>query len=683
MSEEQKASQQMEHRSDMAYVRLFHGRTEPNEELSDWGSDGPMIGPVGLTWTYGNLKLHMPGWDDFEWLPEIHDLVLFDGIYYGDLDIFFVGDPGLDDALREFKVVPYSEFIEKTRQRENRPYSTQQKYVAWLASVKRNARLMGCELSMGLVREVDLQRAYAANAKPEEYAKAHAAGILNVPEGSDPADWHPVILTQKKARWLISLLNRVVTEQPSRDVTCQVADAVAELQTCSARATQFDTRELLRSAEAQVAALRSQGWTQGDFAAALRKMLPEPEGKVTMSAAGGMVIADELGDGAVEVPRKVPTLEEIAAMVRREEIDIMASKLPTVEEIDAMVSRGIVAEELKALTCPPPVTDTLEFMRFLETHMMFPDNVPYPNYGKKILHRPLEMPTEAAELAAKADVLIQIGKPNRNDDVMAPGAMKYSVNFSTIKSRPPAALVVLRSCLLDTLRKREAELKGGFVSYGLPPAWLSKLMSVMSHIRTLQFFDLRLGWPAMTAEDVTKAELACSVQYPEQPPASEPWPPPYVPLPVVEQTTGDTENEARAISSESMADEITGIRESASGIGQYYLPGSEQGIKVTPEEAATAIWAGKCVEVPNAGAGSYGTFFASIGFTNVEVWEQSSSAGEWSFTMYDPGQQMWYAGFQSNRYPHHGFRYSISQRLSAATKQELYRLMGAIPDELT
>ena len=36
------------------YMKLFHGRNTPDEDLDDWGADGPIIGP--LQWvhtTYG------------------------------------------------------------------------------------------------------------------------------------------------------------------------------------------------------------------------------------------------------------------------------------------------------------------------------------------------------------------------------------------------------------------------------------------------------------------------------------------------------------------------------------------------------------------------------------------------------------------------------------------------------
>lgn len=79
----------------MLYIRLFHGRDDPEEVLDDWGFDGPLIGPVGITWTYGTVKLHPPSWDDMEFLPTKNGLVAYQGKFYGDFEIFSDGDPAL------------------------------------------------------------------------------------------------------------------------------------------------------------------------------------------------------------------------------------------------------------------------------------------------------------------------------------------------------------------------------------------------------------------------------------------------------------------------------------------------------------------------------------------------------------------------------------------------------------
>jgi len=93
--------------SDQLYLALFHGRSRPDEKLSDWGFDGPIIGPVGIGWTYGGLRLFEPGWNDFEFLPTEDDLVYYDGKYYGDFEVFHAGDPKLATAIRERSAEPH------------------------------------------------------------------------------------------------------------------------------------------------------------------------------------------------------------------------------------------------------------------------------------------------------------------------------------------------------------------------------------------------------------------------------------------------------------------------------------------------------------------------------------------------------------------------------------------------
>lgn len=94
-------------RSDQFYIALFHGRSGPDDKLSDWGLDGPVIGPVGIGWTYGGLKLFAPGWNDFEFLPTKDDLVHYDGKYYGDFEVFHAEDPNLAVAVRERSAEPH------------------------------------------------------------------------------------------------------------------------------------------------------------------------------------------------------------------------------------------------------------------------------------------------------------------------------------------------------------------------------------------------------------------------------------------------------------------------------------------------------------------------------------------------------------------------------------------------
>lgn len=96
------------------YLHLFHGRTDPEEDMDDWGSDGPTIGPLAYVHTtyatdvricfldtgtelqffpplpaVGNKPPHaaFPGPRDINFHD---DMMLFDGIYYGDWSVFIV-----------------------------------------------------------------------------------------------------------------------------------------------------------------------------------------------------------------------------------------------------------------------------------------------------------------------------------------------------------------------------------------------------------------------------------------------------------------------------------------------------------------------------------------------------------------------------------------------------------------
>jgi hypothetical protein len=70
------------------YLRLYHGRKSPAENLEDWGSEGPVFGPYeSIQVTYGShIKMHKSdGFDDLNWYE---DLVYYDGIFYGDMEVF-------------------------------------------------------------------------------------------------------------------------------------------------------------------------------------------------------------------------------------------------------------------------------------------------------------------------------------------------------------------------------------------------------------------------------------------------------------------------------------------------------------------------------------------------------------------------------------------------------------------
>lgn len=84
------------------YLGLFHGRHDPREQMSDWGFDGPAIGP--LKWchtTYASVvkiefenaadapKYFGIAQDPLE-LTIDADMLTFGGAYYGDWTVYYV-----------------------------------------------------------------------------------------------------------------------------------------------------------------------------------------------------------------------------------------------------------------------------------------------------------------------------------------------------------------------------------------------------------------------------------------------------------------------------------------------------------------------------------------------------------------------------------------------------------------
>lgn len=98
----------------MVFLNLFHGRKHPDEQLDDWGSHGPIIGPVNVSMTYGTLKVYDSIWDHFEDLTMFDDLVYYNGIYYGDMEIIIPGDPIVESAAeKDREIHDYDQFLEQ------------------------------------------------------------------------------------------------------------------------------------------------------------------------------------------------------------------------------------------------------------------------------------------------------------------------------------------------------------------------------------------------------------------------------------------------------------------------------------------------------------------------------------------------------------------------------------------
>ena len=102
-----------------------------------------------------------------------------------------------------------------------------------------------------------------------------------------------------------------------------------------------------------------------------------------------------------------------------------------------------------------------------------------------------------------------------------------------------------------------------------------------------------------------------------------------------------------------MCEKATGIPQQGEII--FY---NEEGDKISLEEAKEIIRDNGLIEVPSAGSGSFREIFASLGFGEVEVYDWTSSAGDWSFGV--KNEYVWFSAWQENRYPYHGFKYCIS-----------------------
>ncbi len=92
------------------YFELFHGRKSKKEKLDDWGSSGPIFGP--LEYVHTTYASHIKFAQNGECCDLFtgDDLIYYDGVWYGDWSVFTLD--GKDEVqLREIKsrVTPYVE----------------------------------------------------------------------------------------------------------------------------------------------------------------------------------------------------------------------------------------------------------------------------------------------------------------------------------------------------------------------------------------------------------------------------------------------------------------------------------------------------------------------------------------------------------------------------------------------
>lgn len=67
------------------YVRLFNGSRDPGEQLEDWGSDGPVLGPFRFAHFVWASEINLG--DDGESLKIVDSTVYYGGTYYADFSV--------------------------------------------------------------------------------------------------------------------------------------------------------------------------------------------------------------------------------------------------------------------------------------------------------------------------------------------------------------------------------------------------------------------------------------------------------------------------------------------------------------------------------------------------------------------------------------------------------------------
>jgi hypothetical protein len=71
------------------YLQLYHGRSDPAQEMDDWGFDDPTFGP--LTHVVDVYLTHVRLYGDGPvelWLETRDDMIVWKCLYYGDMSVF-------------------------------------------------------------------------------------------------------------------------------------------------------------------------------------------------------------------------------------------------------------------------------------------------------------------------------------------------------------------------------------------------------------------------------------------------------------------------------------------------------------------------------------------------------------------------------------------------------------------
>jgi len=75
------------------YLRLYHGRIDPDQQLDEWGFVGPVFGPLSCyVHTYCcNFRIYGECDTNELWLEKHDDMIKWDDGYYGDMEVFIAG----------------------------------------------------------------------------------------------------------------------------------------------------------------------------------------------------------------------------------------------------------------------------------------------------------------------------------------------------------------------------------------------------------------------------------------------------------------------------------------------------------------------------------------------------------------------------------------------------------------
>jgi hypothetical protein len=72
------------------YLRLYHGRTDPRQEMDGWGFNGPTFGPLSayVHTSCCHFRIQGDSGTDEVWLEKHDDMIQWNGCFYGDIKVF-------------------------------------------------------------------------------------------------------------------------------------------------------------------------------------------------------------------------------------------------------------------------------------------------------------------------------------------------------------------------------------------------------------------------------------------------------------------------------------------------------------------------------------------------------------------------------------------------------------------